>query len=436
MRSSGSVWDATAVFEPGLEFARSLDAADPLREFRREFVFPEPGGDSPVTYLVGNSLGLQPRAARAVVIEELDKWAELAVRGHFETDRPWAPYHEFFAEPMARIVGAKPSEVVVMNGLTVNLHLLMVSFYRPTPGRHKILIEEHAFPSDHFAVESQIRMRGFDPANSLITVRPVDGEATLRPANIVAAIQEHASELALVLMPGVQYYTGQVMPMAQIVTAAHDAGAFAGLDLAHAAGNVELALNDWGADFAAWCTYKYLNGGPGATAAAFVHERHHGDSSVPRLHGWWGHDKATRFEMENDFIPIPTAEAWQLSNAPVLSMAPIIASLRVFEMAGGMGPLRAKSELMVKYIDFLLESEVDGRVVAITPHDLAERGCQLSLEVTSGAVDGPTVFKRLQDANVECDWRAPNVIRVAPVPLYNSFEDIHRFVAILADALK
>lgn len=423
------------MFEPGIEHARSLDASDQLARFRDRFAFPQPHSRDQVTYLVGNSLGLQPHGARDLVVEEMDKWAKLGVRGHFEGDRPWAPFHEFLSEPMARLVGATPAEVVVMNGLTVNLHLLMASFYRPIPERHKILVEHHAFPSDHYAVESQIVTRGFDPAESLVTVRPRDGEETLRPADIVAAIEEHGSDLALVLMPGVQYYTGQVMPMAAIVDAAHRVGAMCGLDLAHAVGNVPLELHDWGPDFAAWCTYKYLNSGPGATAGAFVHERHLGTVPIPRLHGWWGHDKETRFEMNNEFVPIPTAEAWQLSNAPIFSMAPIVASLQVFEEAGGMRPLREKSEKMVKYLDYLLDEQLAGKVDSITPRDMDQRGCQLSLKVVAEGTSGPDVFAALQDADVECDWRHPNVIRIAPVPLYNSYADIYRFVSILKEAV-
>jgi kynureninase len=311
----------------------------------------------------------------------------------------------------------------------------MISFYRPTPQRHKILIEEHAFPSDHFAVESQITMRGFDPVVSLVTVKPRRGEQTLRTEDIVAAIADHGPELALVLLPGVQYYTGQVLPMAAVVAAGHEAGAMVGLDLAHAVGNVELQLHDWGADFAAWCTYKYLNGGPGSIAGGFVHERHLGSEPIPRLHGWWGHDKATRFEMRNEFVPIPTAEAWQLSNAPILAMAPVLASLEIFENAGGMGPLRAKSEQMSLYFDYLLDERLVGKVRSITPRETEQRGCQLSLEVVAPGVDGPAVFAMLQEADVECDWRYPNVIRVAPVPLYNTFEDIWRFADILEGAV-
>jgi len=423
------------VFEPGVDFARSLDAADPLAHLRDRFAFPPPRHRGEVTYFVGNSLGLQPHASREALVAGLDKWAERGVRGHFESDRPWMSYDESLARAMARIVGARPEEVVVMNSLTVNLHLMMVSFYRPTAERFKILVEDHAFPSDHFAVESQIRMHGFDPASALVTVDPRDGEETLRPDDIVAAIHEHGPELALVLLPGVQYYTGQVLPMPEIVAAAHQVGATAGLDLAHAAGNVEMALHDWEVDFAAWCTYKYLNGGPGSTGGAFVHARHFLDRSLPRLQGWWGHDKATRFEMKNEFIPIPTAEAWHISNGSVFAMAPLVGSLALFDEAGGMAPIRAKSEQMSRYMDYLLEAQLAGRVESITPRDLDQRGCQLSLKVVADGVDGQAVFGRLQNADVECDWRFPNVIRVAPAPLYNSFEDIHRFVQILAESL-
>lgn len=423
------------MFEPGVDFARSLDAADPLAYLRERFAFPAPRHRDEVTYFVGNSLGLAPHAGRVALLAEIDKWADRGVRGHFESDRPWMSYHESLAESMARIVGALPEEVAVMNSLTVNLHLLMVSFYRPTAERFKILVEDHAFPSDHFAVESQIRMHSFDPDTALATISPRQGEETLRPDDIIAAIHENGPELALVLLPGVQYYTGQVLPMQQIVAAAHEVGAMAGLDLAHAAGNVEMALHDWDADFAAWCTYKYLNGGPGSTAGAFVHEMHLQDPSLQRLHGWWGHDKATRFEMKNEFIPIPTAEAWQISNGSIFAMAPLVGSLALFDEAGGMEPIRAKSEQMSAYMDYLLDSRLAGKVESITPRDPDQRGCQLSLKVVANGIDGQAVFERLQGADVECDWRYPNVIRVAPAPLFNSFEDIHRFVEILAAAL-
>jgi kynureninase len=316
-----------------------------------------------------------------------------------------------------------------MNSLTVNLHLLMVSFYRPTPARHKILIESHAFPSDHFAAESQIRQRRFDPDESLIVLEPRDGEETLRPDDILAAIAQHRDELALVLLPGVQYYTGQVLPMADITQAGHAVGAIVGFDLAHAAGNVELSLHDWDVDFAAWCTYKYLNGGPGGVAAAFVHRRHVDDQTLPKFLGWWGTNKATRFEMATDFEAIPSAESWQLSNAPILPMAALRASLDVIDKAGGMPALRRKSEQLIEFFDRRLAEMLGGRVENITPKALSERGCQFALRVIGG--DGRRVFDQLEEARVLCDWREPDVIRVAPVPLYNSFADIDRFVTIL-----
>ena len=325
--------------------AAELDAADPLAPLRHDFELPDG------IYLVGNSLGALPRAARDYVNTEFDRWATLGVEGHFTGELAWKDYHELLTEQLARLVGASPDEVVAMNALTVNLHLLMVSFYRPTTTRHKILIEDHAFPSDHFAAESQIRQRGFDSAQSLVTVAPRAGEETLRPDDILAAIAEHGDELALILLPGVQYYTGQVLPMAAITEAGHAVGATVGFDLAHAAGNIELSLHDWGVDFAAWCTYKYLNSGPGGVGCAFVHDRHVADPDLPKLTGWWGTNPATRFEMATRFEPIPTVESWQLSNAPVLPMATLRASLDVIDRAGGMAALRRKSERQIRFLD-------------------------------------------------------------------------------------
>lgn len=419
-------------FEPGIEAARRLDADDSLSNYRSRFLIPAVDGE-PGIYFVGNSLGLSPRRAPVVVGEELDKWAQLGVGGHFASERPWVRYHEAIGASMARLVGADPSEVVMMNTLTVNLHFLMISFYRPTPTRHKILIEDHAFPSDHFAAESQIRQRGFDPDSSLVTISPRPGEDTLRPGDIIAAIRDHGEELALVMLPGIQYYTGQVLPMADIAAAAREVGAQVGLDLAHAAGNVELELHDWNVDFAAWCTYKYLNGGPGAIAGAFVHSRHLG-GNIPRLHGWWGHKLRSRFEMATKFDPEPTADAWAVSNAPILAMAPLVASMEIFDEVG-MGPLRRKSMLLTAYLEYLLGLHLDGRVESITPIDPRRRGCQLSLRITGGNQPGHAIYERLRAGGVVCDWRYPAVIRVAPVPLYNTFEDVHRFVEILAAAM-
>ena len=395
------------MFETGPGFAASLDAGDPLAGFRTEFHHPRAEDGSPLTYFVGNSLGLQPIRAATVVNEELAKWAEIGVGGHFDEERPWMAYHELFGGPMARLVGASEDEVVTMNSLTANLHLMMISFYEPLGTRTKVLIESHAFPSDHFAVESQIRQRGLDPAEHMVQLSPRVGEETLRTTDILDAIDDLDDSLALVMLPGVQYYTGQVIDMAATTEAAHRVGAMAGFNLAHAVGNIPMALHDWNVDFAVWCTYKYLNAGPGSVGGAFVHERHHTRDDLERFNGWWGHDKQSRFEMNNHFVPIPTVEAWQVSNAPIMSMAPLVASLELFERAG-IQALRSKAEKMVEYLDF--------RIVA-SDHE------------------GHAVFDELAAAHIECDWRYPDVIRLAPVPLYNTFGEIHRFVATLADIL-
>lgn len=407
----------------GAPTAAELDAADPLAAFRDQFEIPDG------IYLVGNSLGALPKAAREYLATELDRWATLGVEGHFTGTLSWKDYHQLLTDQLAALVGGHADEVVAMNALTVNLHLLMVSFYRPTPQRHKILIESHAFPSDHFAAESQIRQRGFDPASSLITMDPRPGEETLRADDIMATIAEHGTELAMIMLPGVHYYTGQVMPMADIVQAGHAVGAVVGFDLAHGIGNVELQLHDWGVDFAAWCTYKYLNSGPGGVGGAYVHRRHVNDQSLPKLLGWWGTDPATRFEMATEFEAMPTVESWQLSNAPILSMAALRASLDIIDRAGGITAMRKKSELQIEYFDRRLAQSLTGRVESITPLPMAERGCQFALRVLSG--NGREVFEALEHARVLCDWREPDVIRAAPVPLYNSFSDIDRFVEIL-----
>jgi len=416
------------VTAPTLLSAAELDAADSLASFRGDFDLPDG------IYLVGNSLGALPKATREYVNTELDRWGTLGVEGHFTGELAWKDYHELLTDQLAALVGARPDEVVAMNALTVNLHLLMVSFYRPTPGRHKILIENHAFPSDHFAVESQIRQRGFDPQDSLVVVEPRDGEELLHPEDILAAIAEHGDELALVMLPGVQYYTGQVLPMADIVRAGHAVGAMVGFDLAHAIGNIELSLSDWDVDFAAWCTYKYLNSGPGGVAGAFVNQRHVNDQTLPKFLGWWGTNVSTRFKMATTFDATPTVDSWQLSNAPILPMAALRASLDVFERAGGMRALRQKSERQIEFFDRRLTETLSGRVENITPQALSERACQYALRVTNG--DGKRVFEELEHARVLCDWREPDVIRVAPVPLYNSFDDIDRFVDILDGIVK
>lgn len=419
------------MFDARPETASKLDAADPLARFRDEFKIPLGPNGLPQIYFVGNSLGAVPARTAQYVTQELDRWANLGVAGHFTGDTAWKSYHELVSNQMAQLVGAKSDEVVVMNSLTVNLHLLMISFYRPTARRHKVLIEEHAFPSDHFAVESQIRQRGFDPATSLVIIRPKEGSETIAPDDILRTINDIGDELALVLLPGVQYFTGQVMPMPAITAAGHGVGANVGFDLAHAAGNIELNLHDWGVDFAAWCGYKYLNGGPGCVGSAYVHRRHIADPDLPKLLGWWGTNKATRFEMKTEFDPIPTVESWQISNVPVLSMAAMRASLDVFEEAGGIQPLRKKSELQIAYLDFLIDKTLTDRIVNLTPAAMGERGCQFALRVIADGIDGRVIYEQLEAAGVACDWRYPDVIRVAPVPLYTTFTDIYQFVHIL-----
>jgi kynureninase len=411
--------------------AEALDAADPLASIRDQFIIPQHHDGTDEIYLVGNSLGALPRLAVHYVTDEFQRWGAIGVRGHFEGDTAWKSCHELVTDQLASLVGALPSEVVAMNSLTVNLHALMVSFYRPTRERHKILIEAHAFPSDHFAVESQIRQRGFDPASSLVVVAPAEGDETLEHHEIVRAIRQHGDELALVLLPGVQYYTGQVLDMAAIAEAAHRVGAVVGFDLAHAAGNIPMQLHNWNVDFAAWCTYKYLNSGPGGVAGAFVHERHVADQALPKFLGWWGTNKETRFQMTTVFDAIPTVESWQVSNAPVLALATLRASLDVIDAAGGITAMRAKSERQIAYMDYLLATVVGDRVESITPRAMHERGCQFALRVSDGARDGKAVHAALEAAGVACDWRYPDVIRVAPVPLYNTFADIFGFIEVL-----
>ena len=411
-----------------LEAARKFDAADCLAPMRDQFCLP---GDqqNPEIYFVGNSLGLMPRITPEFVQREMEQWRTLGVRGHFEGPFPWMPYHEFVAEEMAKLVGALAHEVVVMNGLTVNLHLMMACFFEPEKRRTKIMIERHAFPSDSYAVSSRLQMSGLDPEEHLIVLEPDEGEL-FSAARVCATIRKHADTLAMVVLPGVQYYTGQVFAMKEITATAREHNVVVGLDLAHAVGNVELALHDWDVDFAVWCTYKYLNSGPGAVAGCFIHERHSQNTELARLAGWWGQDKATRFEMKDPFRPIPTAEGWQLSNPPILAMAAVRASMEVFRTAGGMAPLREKSVKLTGLFTELIEDRLGDKVNIITPLEEAQRGCQLSLEI--GAGDGQSVYHALEKSGVRTDWREPNVIRAAPVPLYNSFEDVWQFVDQLA----
>jgi len=420
-------------YQNSLDFARQEDAADPLKDYRSKFYIPQFNGED-VFYFTGNSLGLQPKSTRDAINRELDDWAKHGVEGHFHAQKPWMPYHEFLTEKTARIVGAKPVEVVCMNQLTVNVHLLMVSFYRPRGLRHKIICEQKAFPSDQYALESQVRFHGYDPEEAIIEVGPREGEHTIRHEDILAAIEKHKEELALVFIGGVNYFTGQVFDMASITAAAHKAGAYAGFDLAHGAGNLILKLHDWDVDFACWCSYKYLNSGPGSVAGAFVHERH-ADSGVVRFAGWWGHDKASRFKMEKGFNPIAGAEGWQLSNAPVFSMAAHNAALEIFDEVG-MEKLRAKTEKLSGYLEFIIDEiskKHNNCLEIITPRDWKQRGCQVSV-VAHGY--GRDLFNKLMANGVMPDWREPNVIRMAPVPLYNSFEDVYRFGLKLEEAMR
>ncbi|MCI4667258.1 MAG: kynureninase [Bacteroidia bacterium] len=414
-----------------LESASKQEEAFELSHFREKFHLPLKDNGEPFIYLCGNSLGLQPKSVKAHLDQELKDWANLGVEGHFHAKNPWMPYHEFLTDSMARVVGAKPLEVVVMNTLSVNLHLMMVSFYRPSPSRHKILIEYDAFPSDKFAVASQIRFHGFDPKESLIELKAREGEECLRMEDIEAVIEREGDSLALIMLGNTNYYTGQFFDMKGIAQLGHAKGAFVGFDCAHGAGNLPLNLHDSGIDFAVWCSYKYLNSGPGSLAGCFVHERYAQDRQIPRFEGWWGHNKETRFGMRDSFDPIPGVEAWQLSNPPILSLAAIKASLEIFDQAG-MENLRKKSLAMTKFLEKCLESLFPGNgqqtVKVITPKDPSERGCQLSIQV-KGA--DKSMAKALYDEGVIVDWREPDVVRVAPVPLYNTFEEVLNFAKIL-----
>ncbi len=406
------------------EHARARDAGDPLREFRESFHIPLHMGVQQA-YFCGNSLGLQPKGARAMVEEVLDKWAREAVEGHFREPAPWMTYHELVRNGLADIVGAQPSEVIAMNSLTANLHLMMVSFYQPTSQRPAILMEAGAFPSDRHALESQMRFHGFDPATDLIELQPDEADGTISMAAIERAIAEHGPRLALVLWPGVQYRTGQAFDLGEIARLAHAAGAIAGFDLAHAIGNVPLQLHVHDADFAVWCHYKYMNAGPGAVGGCFVHERH-ARTSRPRFAGWWGHDPDTRFQMGPAFVPTPGADGWQLSNPPVLALAPLRASLDLFGRAG-FHALRLKSLALTGYLEALIEERLANTLQIVTPRDPERRGAQLSLRVVGGRERGQSLFGHLSDAGVLGDWREPDVIRISPAPLYNSHADVLRF---------
>jgi kynureninase len=408
-------------YENTLSYAQQMDQQDPLKTYRSKFHFPRKDGKD-VLYFCGNSLGLMPKAAAAAVNEDLNVWENEGVLGQHSR---WEAYHEHLTDFTARLVGAKPSEVVVMNALTVNLHLLMISFYQPTSERNKIVIEQGAFPSDQYAVESQIRFHGFDPKDVLIELTPRDGEKCIRADDILNTLRENSDSIATILIGGVNYYTGQAFEMEKITKVGHEIGAYVGFDLAHGAGNLLLNLHDWDVDFAAWCSYKYVCAGPGSPGGVFIHERH-GNWDGPRFAGWWGHDKETRFNMYPHFVPIIGAEGWQISNAPVLSMSCLRSSMTIFDEAG-MQKIRAKSELLTGFLEYLVKT-VSYKVEIITPENPSERGNQLSLVMKE---NGKDIFNTLGEKGVVCDWREPDVVRIAPSPLYNSYADIYSFYEIL-----
>jgi kynureninase len=421
-------------FENTKEFARQLDSQDKLNKYRDEFIFPKVNGKN-VIYFTGNSLGLQPKRTKAYVDEVMDDWANLAVEGHFYAEKPWWDYHERFAKPLGKIMGALPSEITVMNTLTVNLHLLMVSFYRPTKKRYKIICEEKAFPSDQYMFQSQVNFHGYKADDALIEIKRREGEHNIRLEDVLAKIKEVGDELALVLIGGVNYYTGQVFDMKTITAAGHEVGAVVGWDLAHAAGNIKLDLHDWDVDFASWCSYKYMNSGPGNASGCFIHKKHHDNPDLPRFAGWWGHNKERRFKMEPTFDPVHGADGWQISNIPILSLAPYLASVEMFDEIG-MEAIIEKRDQITSYLEYILheiDKEVEGSFEIITPTNPDERGCQLSVLLHG---QGRSLFDYLMKNGVITDWREPNVIRFAPVPLYCSFEDMYDFGQILKGGIE
>lgn len=419
------------MYENSLEYALLCDANDPLAKYRNDFHLPKDENGNPQIYFCGNSLGLQPKQTADYLQQELKDWAKLGVIGHINAKHPWMPYHEYLSESMAKVVGAKPSEVVIMNGLTANLHFMMVSFYRPTIDRFKIIIEKDAFPSDKYAVESQLDFHGYDPEDALLFWEPRKGEELCRLEDLKELLKEEGETVALILLGNPNYYTGQVYPIKEITDMGHAFGCMVGFDLAHGAGNIQPNLHNNGPDFAVWCTYKYLNSGPGSLGGVFVHERHANNKDLPRFTGWWGHNKSTRFNMRKDFDAIPGAEGWQMSNPPILSMAAIRASLDLFNEVG-MEALLEKSKKLTGYLEFLLDELKDQRIDVITPKNPKERGCQLSIQVKNA---DKNLHKKLLEAGVVSDWREPDVIRVAPAPLYNSFEDVYQFVQRLKKIL-
>jgi kynureninase len=419
-------------FQTTKEFAVSMDAGDPLGHFRARFHFPKTKSGEDCIYLCGHSLGLQPVSAKKYVEQELQDWAQFGVEGHFHAQNPWMPYHRLLTEQTAEIAGAEPIEVVVMNSLTVNLHLMMTSFYRPTATRQKILVERGAFPSDQYAVKSQIRFHGFDPGSSLLELTPREGESCLREEDIELVIDREGDAISLILLGGVNYATGQAFDMHGIIGAGHDKGCVVGFDLAHAIGNVPLRLHDWGTDFAVWCSYKYLNGGPGCVGGCFVHEKHARAERLPRFAGWWGHDEKTRFEMGPEFHAMPGAEGWQLSNPPILALAPLRASMEIFHEAK-IENLRAKSRSLTAYMEFLLRQDSSNAFEIITPREPERRGAQISIRLPRA---GRELCERLTAEGLIGDWREPDTYRVAAVPLYNSYQDVHHFVQRLFAALR
>ncbi|WP_417785883.1 kynureninase [Tenacibaculum sp.] len=419
------------MYKPTLDYAQQLDKEDNLAHLRAQFHIPKDTKGNDWLYFTGNSLGLQPKQTQQYIQQELDDWAKYGVEGHFEARNPWMPYHEFLTNSMANIVGAKPLEVVVMNTLTTNLHLLMVSFYQPTKTKYKIVIESDAFPSDRYAVQSQLKFHGFDTEEGLIEWKPREGEELLRIEDLEKIVDDQGDEIALLLIGGVNYYTGQYLDIKRIAEIGHAKNCMVGIDLAHGAGNISPELHDSGVDFAAWCTYKYLNSGPGSLAGLFVHEKHAHNKELPRFAGWWNHNKETRFNMRQPFDVMPGAEGWQLSNPPILSMAAIRASLDMFEEVG-MEALRAKSEKLTGYFEYLINQIDTGSIKIITPSNPKERGCQLSIQVKNA---DKSLHKKLTENNIITDWREPDVIRCAPVPMYNSFEDVYRMVEILKTLL-
>ena len=420
------------MFQNSLEYAKKHDAEDTLAAFRNKFHIPKDATGKELIYLCGNSLGLQPKITSEYIKEELADWANLGVEGHVEGKHPWLPYHEFLTENMAKIVGAKPSEVVVMNTLTTNLHLMMVSFYQPTKTKYKIVVESDAFPSDKYAVESQLKFHGFDPKDGLILWKPRKGEELCRFEDLEEIMKIHGNEIALLMIGSTNYYTGQSFPLKKITELGHKYNCMVGFDLAHGVGNIQPNLHETGADFAVWCTYKYLNSGPGSLGGCFVHERHATNENLNRFAGWWGHNKKTRFNMRHEFDALPGAEGWQLSNPPILSMAAIRASLDTFAEAG-FENLRKKSEKLTGFLEFLLDEMKNDAINVITPRNPGERGCQLSIQVKNA---DKNLHTKLTEAGVISDWREPDVIRVAPAPLYNSFEDVFHFSEKLKKVLK